>query len=62
MIKNLQDYFRLEQEIFLDTVSYKRIENLNEGLGKEFALLCQDNVKVSVPSLPAEHTIRISAS
>ena len=48
MIKNLQDYFRPKQEIFLDTVSYKRIENLNEGLGKEFALLCQDNVKVSV--------------
>lgn len=46
MIKNLHEYFRPEQEIFLDSVSYKRIENSNESLIQEFALLCHDNVKV----------------
>lgn len=48
MISNLQDYFRPEQEIFLDKVNYKRIENTNNKVRKEFALLCQDNVKVSL--------------
>lgn len=48
MINNLQDYFRPEQEIFLDKVNYKRIENTNNKVSKEFTLLCQDNVKVSV--------------
>ena len=48
MIKNLQEYFRPEQEIFLDTVSYKRIESSDRDFSQEFALLCQDNVKVSV--------------
>lgn len=48
MINNLQDYFRPEQEIFLDKLNYKRIENTNNKVSKEFTLLCQDNVKVSV--------------
>lgn len=48
MIKNLHEYFRPEQEIFLDTVSYKRIENSEENFMQEFALLCQDNMKVLV--------------
>lgn len=48
MIKNLHEFFKSEQRIFLDTVSYKRIDNLDEGLGSEVALLCQDNVKTLV--------------
>ena len=47
MIENLQEYFSPEQEIFLETISYKRIENSTEDHGQEFALLCQDNIKVS---------------
>lgn len=55
MIKNLHEYFRPEQEIFLDTVSYKRIENSGESFRQEFALLCQDNVKV----LAGEDGVRV---
>lgn len=47
MINNLSEYFKPEQEIFLDTVHYKRIENLYNGVRHEFALLCQDNVKAT---------------
>jgi len=53
MIKNLHEYFRPEQEIFLDTVNYKRIEN--SVVRQEFALLCQDNVKV----LAGEEGVRV---
>ena len=27
MIRNLQEYFKPEQEMFLDTINYKRIES-----------------------------------
>lgn len=55
MIKNLHEYFRPEQEIFLDTISYKRIENSSDSSTQEFALLCQDNVKV----LAGEDGVRV---
>lgn len=55
MIKNLHEYFRPEQEIFLDTVNYKRIEKSVESFRQEFALLCQDNVKV----LAGEDGVRV---
>lgn len=48
MICNLQEYFKPEQEIFLDTISYRRIENSGNELEQEVALLCQDNIKASV--------------
>lgn len=41
MIKNLSEYFKPELEIFLDTVSYKRIENLDNKTEQELLLLCQ---------------------
>lgn len=50
MISNLQDYFKPELDIFLDTVSYKRIESECKEAKQEFTLLCQDNVKVSLIS------------
>ena len=46
MIRNLSEYFKPELEIFLDTVSYKRIEKLNNNCEQELSLLCQDNLKV----------------
>ena len=46
MIRNLSEYFKPELEIFLDTVSYKRIENINNKCERELSLLCQDNLKV----------------
>ena len=46
MIRNVSEYFKPELEIFLDTVSYKRIENLNNNCEQELSLLCQDNLKV----------------
>ena len=48
MICNLQEFFKPEQEIFLDTISYRRIENSGNELEQEVALLCQDNIKASV--------------
>ena len=45
MIRNLSEYFKPELEIFLDTVSYKRIENVNDKCEQELSLLCQDNLK-----------------
>ena len=45
MISNLSEYFNPEQDIFLDTVNYKRIENSNNEVSQEFSLLCQDNIK-----------------
>ena len=48
MICNLQEYFKPEQEIFLDTINYRRIENSGNELEQEVALLCQDNIKASV--------------
>lgn len=48
MICNLQEYFKPEQEIFLDTINYRRIENSGNELEQEVALLCQDNVRASV--------------
>lgn len=55
MIKNLSEYFKPELEIFLDTVSYKRIENLDNKTEQELLLLCQDNLK----DLTQEDGIRI---
>ena len=54
MINNLQEYFEPEQEIFLESVSYKRIEDLNSR-AEEVTLLCQDNVKATVK----ENDVRI---
>ena len=48
MIKNLSDYFKPELEIFLDSLSYKRIESENKNTEKEFTLLCKDNIKKEV--------------
>ena len=48
MIKNLSDYFKPELEIFLDSLSYKRIESENKNTEKEFTLLCKDNIKTEV--------------
>ena len=39
MIRNLSEYFKPELEIFLDTVSYKRIEKLNNNCEQELSLL-----------------------
>ena len=39
MIRNLSEYFKPELEIFLDTVSYKRIEKLNNNC-EHFANVC----------------------
>ena len=36
MIRNLSEYFKPELEIFLDTVSYKRIENVNDSVSKSY--------------------------
>jgi hypothetical protein len=47
MISNLSEYFKPELEIFLDTVSYKRIENLDNKGERELSLLCQDNLKAT---------------
>lgn len=55
MIKNLSEYFKPELEIFLDTVSYKRIENLDNKTEQELLLSCQDNLK----ALTQEDGIRI---
>ena len=55
MIKNLSEYFKPELEIFLDTVSYKRIENLDNKTEQELLLLRQDNLK----ALTQEDGIRI---
>ena len=48
MIPNLQEYFKPEQEMFLDTINYKRIESQESDVEEKLTLLCQDNVKVSV--------------
>lgn len=48
MIRNLQEYFKPEQEMFLDTINYKRIESQESDVEEKLTLLCQDNVKVSV--------------
>ena len=48
MIANLIDFFKSEQEIFLNTVSYTRIENTKTPVPGEIILLCQDNVKASL--------------
>ena len=48
MICNLQEYFTPEQEIFLDSINYRRIEDSGNEREQEVALLCQDNVKASV--------------
>ena len=48
MIKNLSEYFKSEQEIFLESINYKKIERSEENSTKEITLVCQDNVKASV--------------
>lgn len=47
MITNLADYFNPEQEIFLEGINYKRLENINSLSSKEISLLCQDTVNAS---------------
>ena len=46
MISNLEEFFQPKQGIFLDTISYKRIENDDVVKGIELSLLCQDNIRV----------------
>ncbi len=48
MIANLVEYFRPEQEIYLDSIIYKRIDVTNDNEIRDIALTCQDNVKASV--------------
>lgn len=55
MIRNLSKYFKPELEIFLDAVSYRRIENLDNKRERELSLLCQDNLKAT----PDENGVRI---
>lgn len=46
MITNLSSFFRPEHEIFLDKISYDRIES-PEAVNGEISLVCHDNVTVS---------------
>lgn len=48
MITNLNEYFKPEQEIFLDTVSYNRVENIEAARTNDISLICQDNVKATL--------------
>jgi len=58
MIGNLSEYFKPELEIFLDTVSYKRIEDLDNKRERELSLLCHDNLKATL----SESGVRIIAA
>ena len=48
MIANLKDYFEPSQEIFLDSISYNKIENTEVYPEKDIFLICQDNVRASI--------------
>ena len=48
MITNLADYFRPEQEIYLDSITYNRIEKANTPITGEISLVCQDNIQASL--------------
>uniref|UniRef100_I5AWF4 Preprotein translocase subunit SecB n=1 Tax=Eubacterium cellulosolvens (strain ATCC 43171 / JCM 9499 / 6) TaxID=633697 RepID=I5AWF4_EUBC6 len=48
MITNLQDFFRSDEEIFLDTIQYQRIDNPERKNDQEYELLCQDSMKVTL--------------
>lgn len=48
MISNLSEYFIPEQEIFLDTISYKRIEDSKNEEKQELSLLCKDDIDTLV--------------
>jgi len=45
MISNLGEYFTPVQEIFLDTITYKRLDVLDGIVNKEYSLSCQDNIR-----------------
>ena len=55
MIENLAEYFQSEQEIFLDSVYYKKVDNVKNNVGQDVALTCQDSVKASL----TENGVRI---
>ena len=48
MIANLKDFFEPSQEIFLDSISYNRIENTEVSPERDIFLICQDNVRASI--------------
>ena len=45
MIDNLAEFFDPVQKIFLETISYKRLDALDENVNKNYSLTCQDNIK-----------------
>lgn len=55
MIRNLSEYFKPELDIFLDTVSYRRIEHSDYKGDRELSLLCNDNLK----AMMSEDGVRI---
>lgn len=57
MINNLEEFFQPKQGIFLDTISYKRIENDDVVKGVELSLLCQDNIRVLLEDDGVEITL-----
>lgn len=54
MIKNLAEYFLPEQEFYLDSVLYRRLEKTSNQ--KEYSLNCIDNLEV----LLNENTVKIT--
>lgn len=46
MIDNLQDYFGSELQIFLDSISYNRIENDTNSSRGKISLICRDDINV----------------
>lgn len=48
MIANLVEYFDSSQEIFLEKISYKKIDEIKENENLEVSLLCEDNVEASI--------------
>ena len=48
MINNLQDYFKPEISIFLDSINYKRVERITAKTSQRISLLCQDNLNASM--------------
>ncbi len=55
MISNLADYFDVEQEFYLDKISYKRIGN--DGQFGEYFLNCIDNIEAKVNNGTVEVTV-----
>lgn len=45
MVKNLAEYFQDEQDIFLEEISYSKMEN---EVASEFSLNCTDNISTQI--------------